>query len=57
MDLLFASPSVFNWEAEKNFERLKAERPDIAHSAAKGDLMVNPEKAEFNDPTISPSKA
>ena len=35
MDLLFASNSWWNWEAEKNFARLKEERPDLVTA---GDL-------------------
>ncbi|KAI0805188.1 general substrate transporter [Xylaria sp. FL0064] len=38
MDLLFASPSPWVWDAEKTFARLKAEQPDIR--AAKDAEMV-----------------
>lgn len=30
MDLLFAADSPWVWEAEKSFDRLRAENPDIA---------------------------
>ena len=32
MDLLFAGKTPWNWVAEANFERLKVENPQIAHS-------------------------
>lgn len=37
MDLLFASPSPWAWEAEKTFARLKAERPELVQAARKGE--------------------
>ncbi|KAH8902905.1 general substrate transporter [Coniochaeta sp. PMI_546] len=43
MDLLFASPSPWAWEAEKTFARLKAERPDLVHAAKRGDRVVDAE--------------
>lgn len=43
MDLLFASPSPWAWEAEKTFARLKAERPDLVHAAHKGERVVGTE--------------
>ncbi|EHL01506.1 putative Sugar transporter STL1 [Glarea lozoyensis 74030] len=29
MDLLFAAPTPWNWDAERNFARLKAENPEL----------------------------
>lgn len=43
MDLLFASDSVWNWEAERNFARLKAENPDLVRAAHSGSAVVDPE--------------
>jgi hypothetical protein len=43
MDLLFASPSPWAWEAEKTFARLKAERPDLIQAAKRGDHVVDAE--------------
>jgi hypothetical protein len=43
MDLLFASSSPFVWDAEKTFERLKAERPELIAAAKKGTSGVDPE--------------
>jgi hypothetical protein len=36
MDLLFAAKNPWVWDAEKNFARLKAEHPEIAHAARSG---------------------
>lgn len=33
MDLLFASDSWWNWDAEKTFARLKEENPDLVNAA------------------------
>jgi hypothetical protein len=33
MDLLFAAKTPWVWDSEKNFARLKAEHPEIAHAA------------------------
>lgn len=57
MDLLFASNSWFNWEAERNFARLKEERPDIAHDAAEGRLGAHEKKGIYNDGKPEASQA
>ena len=47
MDLLFAADSIWNWEAEKNFKRLKEEHPDVVQAARSGSVvsaMVHDEK-------------
>lgn len=36
MNLLFAADSPWNWEAEKNYEILKAENPDLVRAAQRG---------------------
>ncbi|KAK3652469.1 hypothetical protein LTR56_005180 [Elasticomyces elasticus] len=43
MNLVFASDSWFNWEAEKNFARLSAENPGLVHAARAGSLTTDPE--------------
>jgi hypothetical protein len=43
MDLLFAAKTPWVWDAEKTFERLKAEQPDLIHAAKKGERVVDPE--------------
>lgn len=50
MDLVFASDSIWNWEAEKNFARLKAENPDLVRAAHKGHGVVDSEAG-----VVSPS--
>lgn len=44
MDLVFASDSIWNWEAEKNFTRLNEENPDLIRTAHMGHSVVDPEK-------------
>lgn len=46
MDLLFASDSWWNWDAEKNFARLKEENPDLVMTAQRGHSMIDPETGE-----------
>jgi hypothetical protein len=38
MNLLFAAKTPWVWDAEKNFARLKAEHPEIAHAAHLGKM-------------------
>ncbi|KAL2206255.1 general substrate transporter [Sarocladium strictum] len=44
MDLVFASDSIWNWEAEKNFRRLKEEDHDLVRAAKAGHGVVDAEK-------------
>lgn len=43
MDLLFAAPTPWVWDAEKTFAKLKAERPDLLEAAHCGQRVVNVE--------------
>ncbi|KAL8828126.1 MAG: hypothetical protein Q9191_002773 [Dirinaria sp. TL-2023a] len=43
MDLLFASPSWWNWEAEKTYEMLKAQNPELVQAAQRGNSIIDPE--------------
>lgn len=43
MNLLFASDSIWNWDAEKNFALLKEQNPDLVQAARRGDSVVDPE--------------
>lgn len=43
MDMLFASPSPWVWDAEKTFAKLKAERPDLIQA---GDVRKGVTDAE-----------
>lgn len=44
MDLLFAAPTPWVWDAEKTFAKLKAERPELVSAAHHGHLVVDAEK-------------
>lgn len=43
MNLLFASDSIWNWEAERNFAILKEQNPDLVQAAHRGQSVVDPE--------------
>ncbi|GJC82014.1 sugar transporter STL1 [Colletotrichum liriopes] len=43
MDLVFASDSIWTWDAEKEFARLKAENPALVRSAHKENNVANAE--------------
>lgn len=43
MNLVFASDSIWNWEAEKNFKILKEQNPELVQAARRGDSVVDPE--------------
>ena len=43
MDLLFAADTVWNWDAERTFARLKAENPDLVQGADRQHSVVDPE--------------
>ncbi|OQO00197.1 hypothetical protein B0A48_13984 [Cryoendolithus antarcticus] len=43
MDLLFAADTPWVWDAERNFERLKLENPDLVAAASRGNSVVDAE--------------
>ena len=43
MNLVFASDSWFNWEAEKNYKILVEENPDLVQAARRGSAIIDPE--------------
>ncbi|EMR63583.1 putative mfs monosaccharide protein [Eutypa lata UCREL1] len=43
MDLLFAADTPWNWDAEKTFAQLKAERPELVQAAHMGHKLLEPE--------------
>ncbi|KAI0004764.1 general substrate transporter [Xylariaceae sp. FL0662B] len=43
MDLLFAAPTPWVWDAEKEFARLKEEKPELVQAAHRGSHVVDPE--------------
>ena len=55
-DLLFAADTPWNWAAEKNYARLKAEHPEIAHSAKKGENVVNGDGLVENQSVVNPAE-
>lgn len=40
MNLVFASDSIWNWDAEKNFAILKEENPELVQAARRGSSVV-----------------
>lgn len=44
MDLVFACDSIWTWDAEKNFAKLKEENPDLVRAARVGSA-ADPEAA------------
>ena len=47
MDFLFASNSWWNWDAEKEFARLKEEHPELVQAAAaRSGSVIDPETGE-----------
>ena len=43
MNLVFASDSPWNWEAEKNYKILKEQNPELVQAAQRGHSVVDPE--------------
>ena len=43
MDLLFATNSWWNWDAESTFARLREENPELVQVARRGGSVVDPE--------------
>lgn len=48
MDVLFASDSWWNWEAERNFARIKEENPELVHATHNQKTLLDVE-AGSND--------
>ena len=43
MNLVFASDSIWKWEAEKNYRILVKENPNLVQAARRGSAVVDPE--------------
>lgn len=43
MNLVFASDSIWVWNAEKNFRMLKEQNPELVQAAERGHSVVDPE--------------
>ncbi|KAK4692494.1 hypothetical protein P7C71_g4726, partial [Lecanoromycetidae sp. Uapishka_2] len=54
MNLVFASDSIWNWEAEKNFAILKEQNPELVQAARRGGSVVDPEMAKQRQGSLVP---
>jgi hypothetical protein len=43
MNLVFASESIWNWEAEKNYKLLVEQNPELVQAARRNSSVVDPE--------------
>ena len=43
MNLVFASDSIWNWEAEKNYKLLVEQNPELVQAARRNSSVVDPE--------------
>ena len=43
MNLVFASDSIWTWEAERNFKILKEQNPELVQAAQRGHSVIDPE--------------
>lgn len=43
MNLVFASDSIWTWEAERNFAILKEQNPELVQAAQRGNSVIDPE--------------
>ncbi|KAH0430989.1 MFS monosaccharide transporter [Colletotrichum camelliae] len=56
MDLVFASDSIWNWDAEKKFAELKAENPALVRAAKKGHTIHHAEAGVVSSSPETPDK-
>lgn len=54
MNLVFASDSIWNWEAERNFAVLKEQNPELVQAARRGDSVVDPETGAKRQGSLVP---
>lgn len=62
MDLLFAAPTPWVWDAEQTFARLQAERPELVAAAKHNQKIVHVEgvvgdRSSSTEPVAGPSGA
>lgn len=43
MNLVFASDSIWNWEAEKNYKLLVEQNPELVQAARRNSSVIDPE--------------
>ena len=54
MNLVFASDSIWNWEAEKNFKILKEQNPELVQAARRGNSVIDPETGHKRNGSLVP---
>ena len=56
MNLVFASDSIWNWEAERNFKILKEQNPELVQAAQRGQSVVDPETGAKRQSSLVPAR-
>ena len=54
MNLVFASDSIWNWEAERNYALLKEQNPELVQAARRGNSVVDPEGGAVRSGSLVP---
>lgn len=54
MNLVFASDSIWNWEAEKNYALLKEQNPELVQAAQRGNSVIDPEGGAVRSRSLAP---
>ena len=54
MNLVFASDSWFNWEAEKSYKLLKEQNPELVQAAQRGYSVADPETGAVRSGSLVP---
>ena len=54
MNLVFASDSIWNWEAEKNYALLKEQNPELVQAARRGNSVIDPEGGAVRSGSLVP---
>ena len=54
MNLVFASNSIWNWDAESNFKILKDQNPELVQAAQRGHSVVDPETGVKRTGSLAP---
>lgn len=54
MNLVFASDSIWNWEAEKNYALLKEQNPELVQAAQRGNTVIDPEGGAVRSGSLAP---
>jgi hypothetical protein len=54
MNLVFASDSIWNWEAEKNYALLKEQNPELVQAAHRGHSVIDSEGGAVRSGSLAP---